>query len=140
MNPAEVMRRLADAVQRRDADALAALYAEDAVLCHPLAPMPLVGRQAIRESEQALFDAFSDIEVEVKTLLADDRCCGAELVIRATNSGPIDLGSDEPVPASGRHVELPSAWFLELGPDGLVVAERDYLDTAMFLRQLGLAG
>lgn len=40
---------------------------------------------------------------------------------------------------SGRRIELPSVWFLRLGSDGRIVEERDYLDTASFFRQLGLA-
>jgi ketosteroid isomerase-like protein len=47
-----VVQQLADAVQRGDAGALAELYAEDAVLHHPLSPTPVEGRQAIQESEQ----------------------------------------------------------------------------------------
>ena len=133
-----VVHRLADAVQRRDADALAELYAEDAVLYHPLSPAPLEGRRAIRESEQALFDAFSQIEVSLRTVLTGDQSCAAELVIRATNTGPLYLGGEEPLAATGRRIELPSVWVLDLGPDGLIVGERDYFDTATFRSQLGL--
>ena len=138
MVQASVVHRLADVLQRRDAGALAELYAEDAVLYHPLSPAPLEGRRAILESEQALFDAFSEIEVNLRTVLMDERRCAAELVIRATNTGPVDLGGEEPVAATGRRIELPSVWVLDLGPDGLIVGERDYLDTATFMSQLGL--
>jgi predicted ester cyclase len=117
---------------------LAELYAEHAVLCHPLSPAALEGRQAIRESEQALFDAFSKIEVNLRTVLTGDQGCVAELVIRATNSGPLDLGGEERVAATGRRIELPSVWVLDIGPDGLIVEERDYFDTAAFMSQLGL--
>jgi steroid delta-isomerase-like uncharacterized protein len=133
-----VVQQLADAVQRGDAGALAELYAEDAVLHHPLSPTPVEGRQAIQESEQVLFDAFSEIEVELRTVLTADQSAAAEVVLRATNSGPLDLGGEEPVAATGRRIELPAVWVLDLGPDGLIVAERDYFDTAAFISQLGL--
>ena len=63
-----------------------------------------------------------------------------EIVLRATNTGPLEVGSDDPLPPTGRRIELPSVWFLRLRGDGRIVEERDYLDTASFFRQLGLAG
>ena len=32
---------------------------------------------------------------------------------------------------------MPSVWLFALGADGKIVEERDYLDTASFLRQVG---
>ena len=63
-----------------------------------------------------------------------------EVVIRATNTGPLDVGGDDPLPATDRRIELPSVWLLRLGANGKIAEERDYLDTAGFLRQLGLGG
>jgi len=140
MAEAAAVYRLADAVQRRDADALAALFADAAVAYHPLSPNPLHGRQAIRANEQALFDAFSEIDVDIRTVLSGDGSCAAELVLRATNTGPLEAAGGDSVPATGRRIQLPSVWVLELGPDGLIVAERDYFDTAALMAQLGLEG
>jgi steroid delta-isomerase-like uncharacterized protein len=136
--PAEdVARKVVAAVEAGDADALAGLYAEDAVFHHPLTGETR-GRDAIRQSEQELFDAFTDIEIEVRSLLADERTAAIELVLRATNSGDIDLGEEGPLPATGRRIEDPMTWWLVLGPDDLIVAERDYLDTAGLMSQLGV--
>ena len=138
MSPSEVLRALAAAVQRRDADALAALYAEDAVLYHPLTPGGVRGRDAIAASEQGLFDAFSDVEVELRSVLEGGSECAGELLIHATNTGPLDLAG-ETIPPTGRRVELPSVWWLTLRGDGLITEERDYMDAAGFMTQLGLA-
>lgn len=127
-----------DAVRRRDANAYAELFAEDSVLEHPLAAEPVVGRDAIRESEQALFDSFSDVEVELKWLTRDDDRAVAEVTLRATNTGPLDLGGGDALPATGRRIEVAAAWVFEFGPDGLVTAERDYFDTAALMAQLGI--
>jgi hypothetical protein len=62
-----------------------------------------------------------------------------EVVLRATNTGPLDLGADEPLSPTGRRIQLPSVWFLRLESHGKIAEEGDYLDTACFLRQLGLA-
>jgi steroid delta-isomerase-like uncharacterized protein len=135
----DVVEGLVGAIERRDADALVELFAEEAVLRHPLSPEPIEGKTAIAASEQALFDAFSEIEVEVVRVVAEGDDVALEVVIRATNTGPLEVGAEEPLPPTGRRVELPSVWFLLLGSDGKIVEERDYLDTASFFRQLGLA-
>jgi steroid delta-isomerase-like uncharacterized protein len=135
----ELAQKLVAAVESRDADALAELCAEDAVLHHPLSPEPAKGRAAIAASEQSLFEAFSEVEVELLRVVAEGDDVAVEVVVRATNTGPLEVGPDERLPPTGRRIELPSVWLLRLGSGGKIVEERDYLDTASFFRQLGLA-
>jgi steroid delta-isomerase-like uncharacterized protein len=127
-----------EAVASGDSDAVAALYAEPAPLHHPLFPQPARGRAAIRAAEQELFDSFSDIEVELSSVLAGQSTCAAEVILRATNTGPIDLGGDEPVAATHKRIEEMMVWVFDVGDDGLIIEERDYVDTAGLMRQLGL--
>lgn len=134
----QAVDQIINAIRHSDADGYARLFAEEAVLEHPLLPEPLNGRAAIREGEQALFDSFSDVEVELRLVAGDENSVVAEVVLRATNTGPIDLGEGEPVPATGRRIEVPAVWIFDFGPDGLVTAERDYFDTASMMAQLGL--
>jgi steroid delta-isomerase-like uncharacterized protein len=131
-----VVESLIAALEARDGQAFAALYADDAKLTHPLAPEPLRGRNAIRASEEALFAAFSDIGVEVKSVVASGRDVAVELVLTATNTGPLDVRAGEPLAATNRRIEVPSAWFFTLDDDGRIASERDYLDAAGFMRQL----
>ncbi len=138
MNHRDVLQRYVDAIQREDIEVFAQLFAEDAVLHHPLAPEPLEGRTAIRESERALFEAFSEIDIEIVMMLSDERSAAIAVVLRATNTGALELGPGESMPATGRRMELPAAWFFEFDADGRVVVERDYFDTAAFMAQLGL--
>lgn len=138
MDARELVQRIVDAVASGSSDAVAALYADQATLRHPLFPEPARGRAAIRSGEQELFDAFSDIEVELRSVLAGESSCAAEIVLRATNTGPIDLGGDQPLPPTNKSIEVESVWVFDLGDDGLIVEERDYLDTAALMRQLGL--
>jgi steroid delta-isomerase-like uncharacterized protein len=138
MNPRDAVQRMVQAIERADIEMFAQLFAENATMHHPLAPSPLEGRAAIRDSEQALFMAFSNIEIKIVSLLSGERSAAVEVVLRASNTGPIELGPGESVPATNRRVELPAAWFFEFDEDGLVLTERDYFDTAAFLSQLGL--
>ncbi len=133
------VQRLIDAISSRDAPAFAACYAEEAVLVEPLFPEPHRGRDQIAAGEQFLFDAFSDVRPEVITVVSDGSSRAVELVMHATNTGPINLGEGNSIPPTGRRIELPMAWLLDLDEQGLIVSERDYFDTATLLRQLGLA-
>jgi len=47
------------------------LFADGAVLHHPLSPEPVEGSAAIVASEQALFDAFSEVEIGVLRVIAE---------------------------------------------------------------------
>lgn len=134
-----VGERLAAALERGDLDAVAALYAEDAVMYHPLMPEGVRGRAAIRAGEAELLEAFSELSVEVRSTMCRDTSCMAEVVLRAVNTGPLDVGGGEPLPPTGRRIELPSVWCFDLDADGLVVEERDYFDSAALMAQLGLA-
>ena len=138
MRERDSVQRMMDAIQRADIESFADLFAENATMHHPLAPGPLEGRAAIRESEQTIFDAFSDIEIETITMLSGDRVAVVEVVLRATNTGPMEMGPGQFLPATNRRVALPAAWFFEFNEDGLVLTERDYFDTAALMSQLGL--
>lgn len=126
------------AIRSEDADRYANLYAEDAVMIEPLLGEPLHGQDAIRAGEAALFDAFGEIDPDVTSIVADGRRIAVEVVMRALNDGPLELGNGELLPATGRRVDVPTAWFFELNEEGKIVRERDYFDTAAILRQLGV--
>lgn len=138
MSHAELIDRYVSAIERRDLDAYAALFAEDAVGYHPLSPEPVRGREAIRASEAELFGAFSDIRIDVRTVLAAERTVAIEVVLSARNTGPLDLGDEQPLPATNRTINLPAVWICVLGEDGLIHETRDYLDAASFMAQLGV--
>lgn len=126
------------AIRSEDADRYASLYAEDTVMIEPLLGEPLRGQDAIRAGEAALFDAFGEVDPDVTSIVSDGRRIAVEVVMRAVNDGPLALGNGEPLPATGRRVEIPTGWFFELNEQGKIVSERDYFDTAVILRQLGV--
>jgi steroid delta-isomerase-like uncharacterized protein len=137
MNP-PVLDQLIAAIEAGDVEGYGRCYLQDAVMQGPLFPEPYRGRQAIEEGEAALYEAFSDVALEVRSVLGAGDRVAAEVVLNATNDGPLDLGMGEPLPATGRRVSLPAVWLFELA-DGRIAEERDYFDTALLLQQLGLA-
>jgi steroid delta-isomerase-like uncharacterized protein len=123
-------------VQARDAEAYADLFAEEAVSHHPLAAEPLRGRDAIRHSEQEIFDAFGDIRLDVRSLLVDGTRAAIEVTIHARHIGTLDLGDGDVLPPTGRDITCPATWWIDVGEDGRIIESRDYLDVAGFLAQL----
>ncbi|MDX1509843.1 MAG: nuclear transport factor 2 family protein [Nitriliruptorales bacterium] len=134
----DLVRLLVEAVENEDPEAFGALYAEDAVMHEPMFPEPARGRDEIVAGEQALFDAFGDISIKIRTVLSEPRRVMVESLLSATNDGALDLGFDEPLPATGRRIEVPMAWAIDLDDEGLIREERDYFDTALIMTQLGL--
>ena len=83
-----------------------------------MSPEPLRGRQAIRAAEQALFDEFSEVRVDVRSVRGGDDGFALRVVLSAQHAG-------------GRRIELPAVWWYDLDADGLIVEARDYFDTAL---------
>jgi hypothetical protein len=115
-----VVDRLVEAISRKDIDAYGSLYASEAVMYEPLLPEPARGKREIMESEAALFRAFSEIEISVNNEFGSGRVMMAEVVLSATNDGPLDVGAGE-VPATGRRIEIPMVWAFDLNEEELVV-------------------
>jgi uncharacterized protein (TIGR02246 family) len=64
MNAVEVSKRTTDAWNRHDADAVIALYAEEATYYTPRSDHPLKGK-AIANFIKSVFTAFPDVRLEV---------------------------------------------------------------------------
>jgi steroid delta-isomerase-like uncharacterized protein len=135
MDRANVVQRMADTVERRDAGAMAALYTQDATIHHPLYAVPARGREAIRASQQELFKAIADVEVQIRSILTGGNACVAEVIIKATHTGALEIRG-QTLPATGNRIEVQEVWAFDLDPNGLIVEERDYFDTAALLAQL----
>ena len=70
-SPREVVLAWVEAFNRRDADAAAALYHEDAVNLQVAAGEPTVGRRAMRDGFAYFFRAFPDNYTTPVNLLQD---------------------------------------------------------------------
>ena len=117
-----------------DPDAVAAVFAEDAVLREAGRPDETRGRAAIRERAAMLLGAFSDFRLERLTLVIDGDAHADRWVMSGTHDG--DLWGIAP---TGRRVRIEGATFTRLGTDGLVVEDVHFTDLAGLMAQLGLA-
>ena len=129
----EVNDRTYAAWNAHDADAVAAVFAEDAVLREAGRPDEVCGRAAIRSRAAALLAAFPDFRLERVVLLVDGERHADRWIMTGTHRGEL-FG----IPATGRSVRVEGATFTRLGADGLVVEDVHHLDYAGLTAQLGL--
>jgi len=133
----DIVKRAADAVNRHDANAFAALYAPDAVAYDPMYPQPLRGRDAIRKDIEDFFKAFPDIQFKLSNIIARGDTIACEAEGTGTHRGPL-AGPQGEIPATNRRLEMRAAFFVRINAQDLVAEERRYFDTAGMMQQLGL--
>lgn len=117
---------------RRDAAALAADHAENAVAESPMQGR-LEGRQRIRAVYEAWLRSFPDLTFTSLDLLIDQHRVAQFFSIRGTQTVP--FGG---IPATGRRIDFNGAWLFTIGPGGLIVHDRRFYDVTTLLMQLGM--
>jgi len=127
-SPRQVVTAFYEAFNRHDVEALAALYAEDAVN-HQMPSEPVCGREAIRQGFVEAFAAVPDMGCKVVNVMADGEWGAAEWEGWGTSRAPD--GKARPYRMNG------CGFFQVRG--GLVVLQRGYWDSATMARQAGVA-
>jgi steroid delta-isomerase-like uncharacterized protein len=134
MNALEVAQRSFDAWNRRDPDAIAALYAEGGTYSAPRAGRTLTG-QAIADYAKKVFTAYPDASLEIISIGDTGRgLVASQWVLRGTHTGPYFDGS----PPTGRTLTLPGASFTQVEGDK-IGSETIYTDRQAVTEQLGFA-
>jgi steroid delta-isomerase-like uncharacterized protein len=116
---------------RHDAAALAADYAEDALVISPFAGT-IAGRANIEKVFQSFFQAFPDVVFKDHELLID-----GDRVAHFSASTGTHLGDFFGLKASGRRFEVPVVWLYEFR-GGKIVQERRTYDFTGLLVQVGV--
>jgi steroid delta-isomerase-like uncharacterized protein len=124
-----------EAVNRHDPDAVASLYAPNAVSRDPAYARPLEGADAIRTDMSNFLRAFPDLRVEVNTTIETDSSYAVEATFTGTHEGPLPTDAGE-VPPSGREIEMRAAGFYRLDGQGRILEESRYYDLNALLSQL----
>ena len=114
-----------------DPDAVAAVFAEDAVVREIGGTGESRGRAAVRARAAALLTAFPDLRLERLDLVIDGARHADRWVLTGTHRGEL-FG----LAPTGRRVRIEGATFTRLGPDGLVIEDVHLADMAGLLAQL----
>ena len=117
-----------------DADAVAAVFAEDAVAYDVGNPEPLEGRDAIRDRTAEVMAAFPDFRLERLVLLIDGFMNSDRWRATGTHSGTAFMG----IEPSGRTIDVEGASFSWFDAEGMVIRDIHHWDVPTLLTQLGL--
>jgi steroid delta-isomerase-like uncharacterized protein len=114
-----------------DAAALAADYADDAVIDSPVAGVH-TGRVAVEKAMRAVFEAFLDRKMTTESLLIDGDRVGQVVTVEGTHIGQF-MG----LPPSGKRFRYSAVFLYELR-DRQIVRERRIYDFTGLLVQIGV--
>jgi len=128
---AAMFARRDEAYEEMDTAALAADYADDAVIESPMAGT-LHGPAGAAGAFHNFFHAFADMTRHPETLLIDGNHVAQVLSMEGTNLGGL-MG----LPPSGKHFRVPAVFLYELRGDK-IVRERRIFDFTGMLVQIGV--
>ena len=131
MTPEQVCQAMEDALTRHDAETIASLYTETAVLESPLAGR-VTGRAAILDALRGLLRALPDALWTFEPPLIDGRRIAVVGQASGTHSAPI-MG----LAASGRSFRFSIVFLVDLEGDH-IVRDRRFYDFTGLLIQLGV--
>jgi len=131
--------KLTESFNRRDPEAFLDSLADDFVWIDDAAPEPIRDRDSARRYMQGWLTAFPDMRIhETNVVVGDDSVAGEQEFI-GTNTGELDLGGGNRVPATGRRVTMRGSSFFR-ARNGKITEFHTYGDNLGMLAQLGLAG
>jgi steroid delta-isomerase-like uncharacterized protein len=117
-----------------DPDAVAAVFADDAVIRDVGSPDVLRGRAAIRERAADLLVAFPDFRLRQLDLIVGEDANADRWEASGTHSGSF-LGLE----ATGNSMQVEGATFSRFDSHGLVVEDVNFWDVGALMAQLGVA-
>jgi len=130
--PEQVAQRQVAALNRRDLDALMALYAEDATLEFPASPM-VQGQRAIREAFSRFFQDWEE-EITLRRVVAAGAVVAAEGIAQGRHR-TLHLRIPGRIAGPRRTYSHRFAVFLEV-EQGKIRRHRVYYDSRDLVRQL----
>ena len=112
---------------------LGTLYTDDVVGWSPYASVS--GLTALAELTFFHQEAFSNVALLLRSLDEVGNKAYAEWVIEADHTGPLVLGEDAVVEASGRRIQLPGVTVADFR-DGKIRSFRSYFDDMFLIEQV----
>jgi steroid delta-isomerase-like uncharacterized protein len=130
----EVSDRSTDLINAHDAEAIGALYADDAVFTDPSGEFR--GREAIVQYWQGFFQAFPDMVGRDEFKAESGDTAINEWSASGTHQGPLET-PEGTIPATGKQITIRGCDVVTVR-DGRITSHRAYFDQLSFMAQLGL--
>ena len=109
------------------------LFTDDVVGWSPI--MNVSGLAALTEVGDAREVTFSNVVLSLRGLDEVGNKAFAEWLVEADHSGPLELGEDTTIEATGRHIQMSGATVADFR-DGKIRSFRTYFDEISLLEQL----
>lgn len=132
----ELVRDAYEALNDRDFEAAAQLYAEDVELTQVATSERYQGRDGYLQHARGWTAALPDLRLEILHLDAGEDSVVVEYLLRGTHSGTL-IGAHGHIPPTWMQVEVHFCDSLRVR-DGAIARVHSYFDAATLLRQLGL--
>jgi ketosteroid isomerase-like protein len=129
----EVLLKALEAEVGGGSEDLSALFTDDVVGWSPYATVSGLG--ALTELAALRDLAFSNVVLSFRGLDEVGNKAFAEWLIEADHTGPLVLGDDAALEATGRHVQLAGATVADFR-DGKIRAYRTYFDDISLIEQI----
>lgn len=129
----EVLLKALEAEVGGGSDDLGALFTDDVVGWSPYASVS--GLEALAELAALRDMAFSNVVLSFRGLDEVGNKAFAEWLVEADHTGPLVLGEDTVLDATGRHVQLAGATVADFR-DGKIRSYRTYFDDISLIEQL----
>jgi predicted ester cyclase len=133
---ATLVRSLYDGWNARDFDVMADAMAPDATITMMGSGEVLTGPPGSRTYNEMWAAAFPDGRITIDALVAEGDRVVVEFTGRGTHTGSLVTSTGE-IPPTGKAVTLKMCDVVEV-ENGMVTAQRSYLDTGNMMAQLGL--
>jgi ketosteroid isomerase-like protein len=128
-----VLMKALEAEANGDFGDLASLFTEDVVGWSPYAAVSGLEELAVLTAVREV--AFSNVVILFRSLDDVGNKAYAEWLIEADHTGPLILGEDAELEATGRHVELPGVTVADFRA-GKISSYRTYFDDVSLIEQL----
>lgn len=136
MTPKETVLKYWEAYTKHDQEAILSLLSSDYALRSPLSG-GVATRDMVAGGLKLFEKSFPDLREEVVSVAADGNRVVCEVVETATFTGPLDWPTVAIAPTN-KSYQLPFAAFFRVNAQGLIVEQRNYWDTADWIRQVGI--
>ncbi|MBI4474134.1 MAG: ester cyclase [Acidobacteria bacterium] len=130
----ETFRAAHQAFNRRDFDAVVNAMAQDVTYEDRARGVTFRGRTGFKDFMQGWVTAMSNAEVSEPTYIDAGDVVVAQFIGRGLNDGPLG-----PLPATGKHMNLPFCEVLRFNDKGQIVSGALYYDQLSLMMQLGHA-
>lgn len=130
---------MVEAFNSHDLDGVASWYAEDAIHHQPNRPVPLRGRDEIREDyRNSTWIPFPDFHVALERAFGAGHWLCVQGTLTGTHQGPLEGADGEKIQPTGRSIQVPICLVVRV-EDGKAAEVYEYNDQLGFLEQLGLS-